>query len=53
MGMDLQSEKRLPEIVTTTVVKPKARQATAGLEEGWIEGTTVRTGTDSEAECER
>ena len=25
MGMDLQSEKRLPEVVTTTVVKPKAR----------------------------
>ena len=25
MGMDLQSEKRLPEVVTTTVVKPKVR----------------------------
>ena len=53
MGMDLQPEKGLPERVTTTVVKPKARRATGELEEGWIEGTTVRTGTDSEAECER
>ena len=24
MGMDLQPERRLPEVVTTTVVKPKA-----------------------------
>ena len=23
MGMDLQPERRLPEVVTTTVVKPK------------------------------
>jgi len=53
MGMDLQPERRLPEVVTTTVVKPKARRATGVLEEGWIERTTVRTGTDSEAKCER
>ena len=53
MGMDLQPERRLPERATTTVVKPKVGRATAVLEEGWIEGTTVRTGTDSEAECER
>ena len=34
MGMDLQSERRLPESVTITVVKPKVWQATAVLEEG-------------------